>query len=781
MGRSYLRLMSLALVASITAPLVIYVGSQAIAHSGSVNIGPKLALTVAILMVVGVLLQPLLRRLAPRFDQAATRQVQFLDSIPERYTKLAIFASAGLSLFLELAVIRWQGTIFEVFAFYKNFTLLACFAGLGLGYAMARRNLIPLFLSPLLFCWQFALMMGIRYGLAGQSRLSLLMLPFSEQLNMGLPVVEKFYQGLPVFFLLAIVFVLTVLAFIPIGQLCGRLMERRENLSAYGFNLLGSIAGVLLMFVVSAFWTPPVIWFLIGLAVLLLFHERNPRLLLIAGALSVVALIIVAWPAEPVWQKIYSPYQLLEVGHDSHGLMVIRAAGAYYQRVHELQPGAATGNDPQAESIRKYYELPYRFFGRAPRRVAVVGAGSGNDVTAALISGAQKVDAVEIDPAILMEGYSGHPDHPYSDPRVHAVVDDARSFLRTTDQRYDMIVYGLLDSHTLLTQGSSVRLDSFVYTVQALREARARLQPGGIISLSFSVMSRPLGRKIYLMLQDAFGGWPPVCILAGYDGAVVFLEANDHPLTVPQQLLQQTGFQDGTQHFADPRVQADVSTDNWPFFYMPRRVYPLSYAIMVGLVLALSAGIFGRFLNEKPQFEHAPFFLLGAGFMLIETKGITELGLVFGNTWQVMGVVILAILVMAFLANCAVQYFNIKHWAIPYLFLFATLAVGWLVARMGGLPSNAAGRVGMAVILTCPMFFSGIVFSTLLRSRGAVSGLLAMNLLGAMCGGLLEYNSMYFGFQFLYLLAAGLYLLAFGWELARPKWQVAGVLEPKVN
>jgi len=79
------------------------------------------------------------------------------------------------------------------------------------------------------------------------------------------------------------------------------------------------------------------------------------------------------------------------------------------------------------------------------------------------------------------------------------------------------------------------------------------------------------------------------------------------------------------------------------------------------------------------------------------------------------------------------------------------------------------------------MFFSGIVFSTLLRSRGAVSGLLAMNLLGAMCGGLLEYNSMYFGFQFLYLLAAGLYLLAFLWELARPKWQVAGVLEPKVN
>jgi spermidine synthase len=780
LGRSYLRLGSLALLASIMAPLVIYVGSQARSHSGGLNIGLRLAFLIALLMIVAVVLQPLLRKLAPLCDRAAARQAEFLDSIPDGYIKLAIFASAGLSLFLELAVIRWQGTIFEVFAFYKNFTLLACFAGLGLGYAMARRSLIPLFLSPLLLCWQFALLSGTRYGLAEWDRTSLQMLPFSEQLNVGLPVVGKFYQGLPVFFLLAIVFVITVLAFIPVGQLCGRLMERRDNLSAYGFNLLGSIAGVLLMFVVSAFWTPPVIWFLIAFAGLLLLHERRLFLLLFAGGASLAALVILAWPAEPAWQRIYSPYQLLEIGHENSGLMVIRAAGEYYQRVHDLRGvGGKSVNDPPSDGIRRYYGLPYRFVGRPPDEVAIVGAGSGNDVAAALLSGAKRVDAVEIDPAILMEGRNAHPNHPYSNPRVHAVLDDARSFLRNTDQRYDMIVYGLLDSHTLLTQGSSVRLDSFVYTVEALREARARLKPGGIISLSFAVMNHELGRKIYLMLQDAFGGWPPVCIMAGYDGAVVFLEANDRQLAVPAQLLQQTGFEDGTRIFADPAIQADVSTDNWPFFYMPRRVYPASYAIMGGLVLVLSTGIFWKFLNEKPQLGHAPFFLLGAGFMLIETKGITELGLVFGNTWQVMGVVIIAILAMAYLANCAVQYFDIQHWAIPYLLLFATLGLGWLVARMGGLPSNFVGRIGMAVVLTCPMFFSGIVFSTLLRSRGTVSGILAMNLLGAMCGGLLEYNSMYFGFQFLYLLAAGLYFVAFAWELARPKWQIAAVLEPK--
>ena len=64
-------------------------------------------------------------------------------------------------------------------------------------------------------------------------------------------------------------------------------------------------------------------------------------------------------------------------------------------------------------------------------------------------------------------------------------------------------------------------------------------------------------------------------------------------------------------------------------------------------------------------------------------------------------------------------------------------------------------------MLTSPMFFSGIVFSSLLARARRITGAMAANLLGAMCGGLLEYNSMYFGFQFLYWLAAALYAAAF--------------------
>jgi hypothetical protein len=560
-----------------------------------------------------------------------------------------------------------------------------------------------------------------------------------------------------------------VLAFVPVGQVCGRLMAGREKLRAYGWNLLGSLAGVALMMALSWLWMPPVVWFAICFFGLLLFYLRNQSTVLVGMGCATAALIILAWPVRPLWKAIYSPYQLLELSQGPSGLMVIQAAGHYYQRVHDLaRSNLNVAVDPQLRRIRDYYELPYRVYG-TPRDVAIVGSGAGNDVAAALRAGAAQVDAIEIDPAILMAGRVNHPERPYRDPRVRAIVNDARSFLRVTDKTYDMVVYGLLDSHTLLSHASSVRLDSFVYTVQGFREARARLKPGGMLSLSFSVLSAELGRKIYLMLQEAFDGRPPVCVAAGYDGSVIFLEARDQDLVLPPQLLQETGFQEHTAFFANPALRADVSTDDWPFFYMPRRIYPLSYLVMVGLMLVLSFAVTANFLDARPQFSHLPFFLLGAGFMLVETKGITELGLTFGNSWQVIGVVIAGILVMAFFANWVVQRFRIERPLVPFLALLATLGVGWFIARSGGFPSTPLGRLETTIVLTCPIFFSGIVFSTLLGARGQITGVMAVNLLGAMGGGLLEYNSMYFGFRALYLIAMVLYAVAMVWEVVTPK------------
>jgi hypothetical protein len=384
-------------------------------------------------------------------------------------------------------------------------------------------------------------------------------------------------------------------------------------------------------------------------------------------------------------------------------------------------------------------------------------------VAAALRSGAEHVDAIEIDPVILRLGTLYHPEKPYDDERVSRIVNDARSYLRRTDRTYDMVVYALLDSHTLLSHASSVRLESFVYTVEGLREARARLGDDGLLSLSFAIVSREIGRKIYLMMTEAFDGVPPICLRGAYDGSVIFLQKKNGGLTLPAdlELNRRQGFW-VMGRFEDQTVRADISTDDWPFLYMAVRQYPKSYLFMGLLVLALSVLLTMNFVDEGPTFSRGVFFLLGAGFMLVETKAITELGLTFGNTWQVVGISISGILVMAFLATLAVAARpRAAGVVVPFVLLLASLGAGWWVARAGGFPATAAGRAAAVALLSCPVFFSGIVFARFLAAERNVAGAMAVNLLGAMLGGLLEYNSMYFGFRFLYGLAALLYLGAF--------------------
>jgi hypothetical protein len=353
--RPYLRLLPLALLGSGLAPLITLCASHYLLHAISVPFLIKIAVIAVLVLALTVLFDRALIAFEPCLDRKARDQAVFLRSFPDRYISLAIFGSAALSLFLELAMIRWQGTVFPFFAFYKNFSLLSCFAGLGLGYSMADREHVPLDLSiPLLAC-QFALMLGVRYRMTEPQLTSLTILPFSEQLNMGLNAATHFYQTPHFYFVLAIIFLLTVLAFIPVGQLCGALMERAKKLPAYGLNLLGSLAGVLLLFAVSAFWTPPLVWFVLAFSATLLFYVPQ-RSLLLAGLIAVaVALVVLAWPVCPAWQRIYSPYQLLEVGRNERGLMLIRAAGHYYQRVWDLS--RSNHNVETAPDLRSNTEL----------------------------------------------------------------------------------------------------------------------------------------------------------------------------------------------------------------------------------------------------------------------------------------------------------------------------------------------------------------------------------------------------------------------------------------
>ncbi|MBM4035548.1 MAG: hypothetical protein FJ291_27720 [Planctomycetes bacterium] len=710
-----------------------------------------------------------LRRLEGALAAMAEEQGQYLDSLRGRRADLAIVASAGVSLFLELAVIRWQTSLVPVFTFYKNFSLLACFAGLGLGYAISHRRHVPLLAAVPLLGWHVLVLTVVRFGLPSWHTARFIRTPpVLEELGVALLHARNIGALTPTYFLLAASFLLTALAFVPVGQLCGRVMALRPKLYGYGLNLLGSLAGVLVVFATSWLWTPPPVWFLVGFLALLAFQTFRRDALFAGVASALGALTVLVWPTGAEVARIYSPYQAIEHSTSQEGLAEVWTMGIYSQRVLNLAADAQGASDLRPRAAVEFYEAPYIIHGPA-ERVAIVGAGLGNDAAAALRRGCRQVDAIEIDPVILRLGAACHPEHPYTDPRVRPIVNDARTFLKMTDQRYDVIAYGLLDTKALLSHASSsVRLDSFVYTVEAFREARARLKEGGTLALAFCVPSPELGRKIYLMMQESFDGRPPLCLeTALHRDHVVFLQREGRQLEAPAELLKGGTFKDVTARYADSALKVDLSTDDWPFFYMPRRVYPVSYLPVAALVLALTLLLTSLLLRGEsvepsaPGTGLVPFFLLGAGFMLVETKAITELGLAFGNTWHVIGIAIIGILLMAFLANAVVAFAGFRRVWPAYLLLLASLALGYALVRRGGFAPTASGRLAAAAVLTCPMFFSGIVFSTLLRSGGSIARIMAANLLGAMLGGFLEYNAMYFGFGFLYLLAMGLYALAF--------------------
>src|SRR5512132_904897 len=388
----YLRVVRLTLILSVLLPIVISVLSSVL--SGVVaDVGfwvTYLLLAVSIggagLWLGGLVI----RRTEPAIERLSQLQTTFLDTLAERWIPIAIIVSAAASLFLELAMIRWQGSVWEVFAFYKNFGLLSCFAGLGLGYALSRNDHLPLILALPVLALQMLVLVALRHGMPAASLQSLMVTPITEQLNMGFGTATAPSGFVAVYFFLAVTMLLTALAFVPVGQLCGRLLDRAAPLRAYGFNLLGSLIGVALMFTISFLWTPPLIWFTFGAAALLVFLAFD-RVALLAGSMAtLVALMILAWPVSLLNEQIYSPYQLLERGVADHGLTGIKAAGHFYQDIHDLSPDAVAAH-PESESLARFYDFPYRL---APgrKRVAVVGAGTGNDVAAALRNGASHVD-----------------------------------------------------------------------------------------------------------------------------------------------------------------------------------------------------------------------------------------------------------------------------------------------------------------------------------------------------------------------------------------------------
>jgi hypothetical protein len=681
-----------------------------------------------------------------------------IDRIPDQWLRPAIFFASALSLFAEMVLVRWHGTCFHAFAIFKNVSLLSCFLGLGIGFGIAKRRQMALAAVLPLLAVQVLLFGLLSITNLGGRRIN----PVAEQLVMG-TLGDKWsvWSAIEGNAFLALVFVLNAVMFVPMGQLAGRLMSRVPSGSGYSLNLLGGLAGIAAFFGLSLLWTGPAVW--LGMLALLLapFLLGGRRTATVSTASVAIILIAVGLSERPVDRRYYSPYQVIALRlpnrNDRLPTPTIQVNHCFYQDVFDCSPSAVAASARNATAAR-YYNFPFELRPQ-PGEVCVVGAGTGNDVAAALRAGARTVTAVEIDPAILFLGRHIHPERPYADARVTPVVNDARSFFRQTDQRFDTIIYGLLDSHTNLGSMANVRIDSFVYTVEGFRDAARRLSSDGVLIVSYLLLDPLQGDRMYSMLAEAFPGVTPRAF-ANLHGGTTFVTGPGLD-RLPARVATANEI---TADYSDAPSRVEVATDNWPFFYMKERTYPLTYLVMLAVLLALSAWLVRRYAGA-PTLTTArggTAFFLGAGFMLVETKVITELGLVFGNTWSVVAIAVGGILLMAYLANRWVMKRGPVGGRLAFGLLAASLMLGWGLTR---LPDAAAviplPKLVFLFVLTLPLFCAGLIFSGELSRSGSIGETLSANLFGAMLGGFLEYNAMYFGYSSLYPLGLALYAMAF--------------------
>jgi hypothetical protein len=676
------------------------------------------------------------------------------NAIPgERAMRAQMFALSFTALFLEMMVIRWVPSVVHLVAYYANLMLLSSFLGLGAGAIAAGRRWSLFGWFPAFLALDIAMLLHDRNTVLGTSS--------SESHFFALP--PSMFQA----FVLVRIFAMNALVFVPLGQRMGVLFNALPRLTAYAWDLSGSLCGTLCFGAFSLLLFSPAAGMAVVTAVYLAIAPRRawlPNVLLLGASL---AMIIATGDRNAIWSPYYyitvdrietpqksepAPPPSALAGRDPPVYVVkVNQFGYHYDGALDLgryTPGTMAAG--YISWLEPEYKLPYALTSGFDR-VLVVGAGGGFDVEAALQCGAKHVDAVEIDPAIIGISRRFNAGAPYADPRVSIHIDDARSYLAKATPGYDMVVFGFLDSQALFSTMNNVRLDGYVYTVESIRRAYALLNDHGMLSLSFFLGRSWLGPKISQLAAEATGRTPTM-YFDEKGQTLILCVTKDPAVVLPQKVAQfhKAGYA------SPPRF--DLPTDDWPFLYLIRRTVPSDYLVAIASLLCFSVAAVAVLRRRSFGRGDVHFGLLGMGFLLLETKSISDSTLFFGTTWLVTLIVVVGVLLMVILANLAAERVRAFRFSM-YLPLLAALALLYVVPRESILELGLAGRfLWTLLVVPLPVFFAGIIFSTTFRESASPSAVFGANLIGAMLGGFCEYLAMAIGSHSLLLIIICAYL-----------------------
>ena len=461
-------------------------------------------------------------------------------------------------LFLELALIRWLGSNVVHLSYFTNFVLLGSFLGIGLGFLLARteRSLLPW--SPLVLAGLVAV---VSFAPVRINRSSDEIIYFTSTDP----------SGPPAWLTLPLIFCAVAVAVMGPAEAVGRCFKDLPPLDAYRLDLMGSIGGIAAFTALSFLRAPSVAWGLIvAAAFVALLWSQLSGVISLSVALLVILLAFESMTVGVSWSPYYKVTTDEVPGLNNTEQLRISVNGVPHQVMRSAE--LRLQEEPQ-------YGIPYeRLEGNTLDRVLIVGAGSGSDVAIALSKGAKHVDAVEIDPRILQIGRQRHPDRPYQDPRVSAFVNDGRAFLEQSDTKYDLILFALPDSLVLVSGASAIRLESYLFTKEAVTAARDHLAPGGGFAMYNYYREDRLIDRLGGTVADAFGHDPCMDRVGNAGGQAVIaagLTPADQSCAADQAAL--------------PKERTAPATDNRPFVYFFGNSLPVLYLLALGVRACSSA------------------------------------------------------------------------------------------------------------------------------------------------------------------------------------------------
>jgi SAM-dependent methyltransferase len=641
-----------------------------------------------------------------------------------------LLLASSLMLFLELALIRWLGANVVHLSYFSNFVLLGSFLGIGAGFLISRKrwSIWPVSLPLLTVLVIGALTFPVTIERSGADVIYFTSLQVS---------------GPPAWLALPLVFVLAAVILAGPAELVGRCFGKLRPLSAYRYDLIGSLLGIVAFTALSFLHAPSLAWGLLAVALYVLLTAPARRLVTLAWGLP----LLVALTLETLTPGVsWSPYYKItteEIGTRDDGFLLIKANGV----PHQLMAPAKW----KIEQGERIYETPYlRLPGNPMKDVLIVGAGSGSDVAIALSEGAARVDAVDIDPRILQLGAEHNIDRPYADARVTRHTNDGRAFLESSGRKYDLVLFALPDSLTLVSGASQIRLESFLFTAEAMASVRRHLKPGGAFAMYNYYREPWLIDRLAGTAASVFGHAPCVDTFAGAQ-AVVSVAMS------PASQKCATSWTPSSAGLIAP------ATDDAPFLYFRGDTFPPLYTItLLSILLASLAAVRALGGPLREMRPYADLFFMGAAFLLLETKNVATFALLFGTTWLVNALVFAGVLLVVLAAVETTRKFRTPPLPIVFAGIAASLALAWIVRPEWLLPLPFVPRLIAATLLAfLPIYLANVAFAKRFQSSSDSQSAFAINLLGTIVGGCLEYAALFTGYNNLLFVTGLLYLVAF--------------------